>query len=181
MNVIDTPIDGIKIIETAPIADSRGSFARWFCARELASVLDGRSIVQINHSQTMKVGSIRGLHFQKPPHGEVKFVRCIRGRVWDVALDLREGSKTFLKWHAVELTPENGRMLAVPERCAHGFQVLEEGSELLYLHTAFYEPASEGGVNYADPRAAIQWPLPPADLSARDAAHPMLTDSFKGL
>ena len=181
MKVIDTAIDGVKIIETTPIVDNRGSFARWFCARELAPVLDGRAIVQINHSQTMKKGSIRGLHFQKPPHDEMKFVRCIRGRVWDVALDLREGSKTFLRWHAVELTPENGRMLAVPERCAHGFQVLDEGSELLYLHTAFYEPASEGGVNYADPRVVIQWPLPPADLSVRDAAHPMLTDNFKGI
>ena len=181
MKIIGTPIDGVEIIETTPIADQRGSFARWFCAKKLEPVLKGRSIVQINHSRTAKVGSIRGMHFQKPPHGEMKFVRCIRGKVWDVALDMREGSPTFLNWHAVELTPKNGLLLAIPERCAHGFQVLEPDSELLYLHTAYYEPSSEGGVHFADPLIMIDWPLPPADVSERDSSHPPLTRSFGGI
>ena len=145
------------------------------------SVLDGRSIVQINHSKTTKKGSIRGLHFQKPPHGEMKLILCIKGRVWDVALDLRAGSRTFLQWHTEELSAENGRMLIIPEYCAHGFQVLEPESELLYLHTEFYEPSSEGGIRHDDPLVAVQWPLPVADLSERDTAHPLLTTTFKGL
>jgi dTDP-4-dehydrorhamnose 3,5-epimerase len=181
MKIIGTPIDGVEIIETTPLSDQRGSFARWFCAKELAPVLNGRSIVQINHSRTAKKGSIRGMHYQKPPHGEMKFVRCIRGKVWDVALDLREGSPSFLQWQAVELTPENGLLLAIPERCAHGFQVIEPDSELLYLHTAYYEPSAEGGVHFADPLTMIQWPLPPADVSERDSSHPPLTHSFRGI
>ncbi len=181
MRITDTRIKGLKIIDAAPVVDARGSFARWFCARELGSALGGMSILQINHSKTIKAGSVRGMHFQKPPHGEMKLVRCIKGRVWDVSLDVRAGSPTFLQWHAEELSADNAKMMVIPERCAHGFQVLEPDSELLYLHTAFYDPASEGGVRYDDPMAGIQWPLPPADLSDRDKAHPALTDGFKGV
>jgi dTDP-4-dehydrorhamnose 3,5-epimerase len=111
----------------------------------------------------------------------MKFVRCLRGRVWDVALDLREGSRTFLRWHAEELSPENTRMLVIPEGCAHGFQVLAADSELLYLHTAFYDPASEGGIRPDDPALAIPWPLAITDTSARDRGHALLESSFKGL
>ena len=181
MKVINTDREGVYIVEAAPISDNRGAFARWFCAKELEGVLDGRAILQINHSKTLKKGAIRGLHYQKSPHAEVKFVRCLRGRVWDLALDLRAGSKTFFKYHAVELTPDNNRMLVIPEGCAHGFQALEAESELLYLHTAYYEPKSEGGVHYADPMASIVWPLPPTEISARDAQHPFLTNAFKGI
>lgn len=181
MKITDTPIEGVKIVESAPLSDHRGSFARWYCEKELAPLLNGRRIVQVNHSRTVKIGSIRGMHFQKSPHAEMKFVRCIRGRVWDVALDLRAGSKTFLQWHAQELTPVNNSMYVIPEGCAHGFQALEENSELLYLHTAFYEPSFEGGVHYADERVAIKWPLPPADLSDRDKSYAPLDSAFKGL
>lgn len=181
MKIIDTKIEGVKIIETSPISDARGSFARWYCERELAPALNGRHIVQVNHSRTAKVGSIRGMHYQKAPHAEGKFVRCIKGRAFDVALDLRMSSSTFLQWEAVELTPENGRMLCVPERCAHGFQVLEPDSELLYLHTEFYVPESEGGVHYADTMAEISWPLPAGDISPRDASHPPLPHDFGGI
>jgi dTDP-4-dehydrorhamnose 3,5-epimerase len=180
MKISDTPIAGVKIVEAAPIEDNRGSFVRWYCEKELSPLLGDRHIVQINHSRTMRTGSIRGLHFQKAPHAEMKFIRCLKGRVWDVALDLRAGSPTFLKHHAVELTPASNKMFVIPEGCAHGFQVLEEGSELLYLHTAFYEPSSEGGVHYADPRVNIAWPLPPADLSERDKAYPPLDYGFGG-
>jgi len=121
------------------------------------------------------------MHFQTPPHSEMKFVRCIRGRVWDVAVDLRQGSPTFLRWHAEELSPEPAAMMVIPEGCAHGFQVLEPESELLYLHTAHYERTAEGGVRHDDPRVGIQWPLEVVDLSPRDRAHPLLEATFPGI
>ena len=140
-----------------------------------------RRIVQINHSMTRSVGAVRGMHFQHPPHAEMKMVRCLKGRVWDVAVDLRHGSPTFLQWHAVELSPENALMMLIPEGCAHGFQVLEGDAELLYLHTSFYTPESEGGVRYDDPVIGIQWPLAVCDLSLRDQQHPLVNNEFQGL
>ncbi|MGT2489673.1 dTDP-4-dehydrorhamnose 3,5-epimerase family protein [Cupriavidus basilensis] len=138
-------------------------------------------MVQANHSRTCKVGALRGLHFQSPPHAEMKLVRCIRGRVWDVVLDLRAGSPTFLQWHGEELSAANARMLVIPEGCAHGFQVLEPESELLYLHTASYAPEAEGGVRYDDPAFGIRWPSPVAEVSARDVSHPILSTGFSGI
>lgn len=181
MNLIHTPLVQLMVADTRRIGDNRGSFARQFCARELAPALGQRTIVQVNHSHTAAIGTVRGMHYQHAPHAEVKLVRCLRGRVWDVALDLRAGSPTFLQWHAEELTPENGRMMIIPEGFAHGFQVLDADSELLYLHTAFYAPASEGAVHCQDPRAAIAWPLPVTELSQRDAAHPLLSLDYSGL
>ena len=181
MKITDTKIPGVHIIETTALIDERGSFVRNFCTRDLAPVLQGRTIAQINQSKTAKVGSLRGMHFQCPPHAEIKLVRCLRGRIWDVALDLRRESPTFLQWHAEELTPGNMKMMIVPERCAHGFQVLEPDSEVLYLHTEFYQPAAEGAVHYNDPRINIKWPLAVTDLSPRDAGHAFLDDSFTGI
>ena len=181
MKIVTTPLPGLMVAETTPFADHRGAFARLFCERELAPVLAGRRIVQINHSRTVTVGAVRGLHFQHSPHAEMKLVRCLKGRVWDVAVDLRAGSPTFLSWHAEELSPGTGRMMMIPEGFAHGFQVLEAESELLYLHTAFYEPAAEGGVSATDPRLAITWPRPLQDLSRRDENHAPLADDFSGI
>ena len=181
LNIIPTALPGVQIVETTPFVDQRGAFARLFCANELAALIGERHVVQINHSRTRSVGAIRGLHYQLAPHAEMKLVRCIRGKVWDVAVDLRTGSGTRLQWHAEELSAQNGRMLVIPEGCAHGFQVLEEDSELLYLHTAFYTPASEHGARFDDPRLAIGWPLPPVDLSERDRGHPLLTAEFSGV
>jgi dTDP-4-dehydrorhamnose 3,5-epimerase len=121
------------------------------------------------------------MHLQRPPHAEMKFVRCVKGRVWDVAVDLRAGSPTFLKWHAEELSPENGLMMIIPEGCAHGFQVLEADCELLYLHTAIYTPGSEGGFSYHDSAFNIHWPLPVTDLSKRDASHQPIAPHFTGI
>src|SRR5262249_48876555 len=135
-----TELPGVSIVDSTPFKDHRGAFARLFCERELASIIGERRIVQINHSRTATRGAVRGLHYQRPPDAEMKLVRCLKGRVWDVAVDLRRGSPTFLRWHAEELSAANGRMIAIPEGCAHGFQVLEPDSELLYLHTAFYNP-----------------------------------------
>jgi dTDP-4-dehydrorhamnose 3,5-epimerase len=176
-----TPIAGLSVVETTPHTDARGSFARLFCAQELAELLGQRQIVQINHSRTTTVGSVRGMHFQHPPHAEMKLVRCLKGRVWDVAVDLRQHSPTFLHWHGQELTPTNTYMMIIPEGFAHGFQVLEAESELLYLHTAFYTPEAEGGLRYDDPRLAITWPLPVADLSRRDQSHPLINSEFQGI
>jgi dTDP-4-dehydrorhamnose 3,5-epimerase len=127
------------------------------------------------------VGAARGLHYQHGPHAEMKLVRCLKGKVWDVAADLRAGSSTFLKWHAEELSAENARMMLIPEGFAHGFQVLEEDSKLLYLHTAYYASSAEGGVRPTDPRLSIRWPLAMQDLSDRDRNHPLLTSDFTGL
>jgi dTDP-4-dehydrorhamnose 3,5-epimerase len=181
MNINATAIFGVAVVETTRHTDHRGSFARLYCERELAPVIGNRRIVQINHSCTGEVGAVRGMHFQRPPHTEMKLVRCLKGRVWDVALDLRTDSPTFLKWHAEELTLENTRMLVIPEGCAHGFQVLEPDSELLYLHTAFYTPEAEGGVRHDDPQIAINWPLAVTDISQRDTEHPLVGSDFQGI
>lgn len=180
-DIFDTPIPGMKRVQRKPIGDHRGYFERLFCTEELQSLLAGRSIVQINHSLTVQRGAVRGLHFQHPPHAELKLVSCLRGAVWDVAMDLRADSPTFLHWHAEELSADNARMLVIPEGCAHGFQVLEPESELLYLHTAFYAPEAEGGLRHDDPRLAIAWPLPVTDLSPRDQEHPLIDSHFSGL
>mgnify|MGYP003387574237 CR=1 FL=1 len=181
MKINKTAIDGVCVVETTPFIDHRGTFARFFCANELAPVLGSRKIAQINYSQTMAVGAIRGLHFQYPPHAEMKMVRCVRGRVLDVAVDLRPDSPTFLKFHAEELTPANAKMLVVPEGFAHGFQALEAGSELFYCSTAFYEKTAEDGIRHNDPAVGIQWPLPVTDMSERDLNHQLIDQSFKGI
>lgn len=181
MNILDTPISDLKIVKSVPHRDARGAFVRLFCANELRPLLGHRQIAQINHSRTRRAGAVRGMHFQNPPHAEMKMVRCLRGRVWDVAVDLRSGSPTFLRWHAQELAADDAQMLIIPEGFAHGFQVLEPDSELLYLHTAYYHPPSEGGLRHDDPRLAIAWPLPPQDLSPRDLAHPLLDADFTGV
>lgn len=181
MHISRTRIGGVAVVETTGFADPRGVFTRFYCERELSPIVGERRIVQINHSQNIAAGTVRGMHYQRAPHAEMKLVRCIKGRVWDVALDLRAGSPTFLQWHAEELSAENQRMLVIPEGCAHGFQVLEGNSELLYLSTAFYAPEAEGGVAFDEPRAGIAWPLPVVGLSPRDRSHPGLDGDFTGI
>jgi dTDP-4-dehydrorhamnose 3,5-epimerase len=181
MSVGTTRIAGVKVVQTTPFNDHRGAFQRLYCDRDLSAVVGERQVVQINHSRTAEVGALRGMHFQAAPHAEMKFVRCLRGRVWDVAVDLRAGSPTFLQWHAEELSPDNARMMVIPEGCAHGFQSLEPHSELLYLHTAHYAPSAEGGVRHDDPALGIAWPLPITDVSERDQRHPLISSDFRGL
>ena len=156
--------------------DSRGAFLNAFRSQESAfmEAWGKRPISQVNMSRTDQVGSVRGLHLQAPPHSEAKLVRCIRGRVWDVAVDLRDSSSTFGRWHAVELSPKQGNALLIPEGCAHGFQVLEASSELLYLHSGAWVPEAEGGIRWDDAKLAIDWPLPVAALSERDQLLPCL-------
>jgi dTDP-4-dehydrorhamnose 3,5-epimerase len=181
MKLVSTPIPDVYEVQTKILQDDRGSFARLFCAEELQEIHQKRTIVQINHSLTLQVGALRGLHFQYPPHAEAKWVRCLRGCVWDVTLDLRCHSPTFLNWHAVELSSEKMNAIFIPEGCAHGFQVLEPNSELLYLHTAFYAPEYEGGIHYNDPLIEIDWPLSITDVSTKDKNRPFLEKTFEGI
>ena len=181
MQITQTSIVDLFVVKTTPIKDDRGAFTRFHCDKELASIIGNRHIVQINHSCTRSTGTVRGMHYQRAPHAEMKIVRCLRGRVWDVAIDLRQGSKTFLQWYAQELSPDNALMMVIPEGCAHGFQVLEADSELLYFHTAAYNPSVEGGVRYDDPSIGITWHLPVTELSFKDRQHQYIDHSFQGL
>jgi dTDP-4-dehydrorhamnose 3,5-epimerase len=174
-SIQSTPLAGLCLLQRHPIGDERGYLERLFCFQELQSIIEQRAILQINHSLTAKAGTLRGLHFQHPPHAEMKLVSCLCGEVFDVAVDLRQGSPTFLHWHAEHLSADNHRTLAIPEGFAHGFQTLTADCELLYLHTAAYQPTAEGGLDALDPALAIHWPLPISDRSARDQAHAPIT------
>lgn len=178
---METSINGLRILQRKPIGDTRGYFERLFCNEELAELVPGASIAQINHTVTVNVGTVRGMHFQKPPHAEIKFVSCLCGEVFDVAVDLRYKSPTFLQWYAELLTADNHKTLVIPEGFAHGFQTLTDNCEMLYFHTAAYQPVAEDGLNAQDPRLGITWPLPVNNLSSRDAAHPFLDNGFKGI
>jgi dTDP-4-dehydrorhamnose 3,5-epimerase len=177
----DTPIEGVQIIQRQPIGDDRGYLERLFCNDELGSIINSRSIVQINHTMTSKVGTVRGMHYQQPPHAETKLVSCLRGEVFDVVVDLRVGSPTFLHWHGEVLSEDNHRTFCIPEGFAHGFQTLTENCELIYLHTTAYVPDAEAGLSALDPCLDIDWPLSITELSSRDQQHAMLTSDFLGL
>jgi len=181
LNVIALSLVGLMRIERQRLGDSRGYLSRLFCAEELASAGWSKPIAQINHTYTAKRGTVRGMHFQRPPHAEMKLVTCLRGEVWDVAVDLRADSPTLLRWHAEYLSAENGYALLIPEGLAHGFQTLTDDAELLYCHSVAYAPTAEGGLDPRDVRLAIAWPLPIAGFSARDEAHPPLDPGFEGL
>ena len=164
------PLAGLTLVQRQYLQDARGAFARLFCAQELAACGWSGPIAQINHSRTRTQGSVRGLHYQKAPHAEIKLVSCLRGAVWDVAVDLRADSPTFLHWHAQILSADNACALLIPQGFAHGFQALTDDVELLYCHSAAHAPAFEAGLHAQDARLAIAWPLPVAALSPRDAA-----------
>lgn len=180
-SITDLPLGGLKRVVRQRLGDSRGFLARVFCAEDLAAAGWSKPIAQINHTFTAKSGTVRGLHYQRPPHAEMKLVSCLRGEVWDVAVDLRAESPTFLRWHAERLSPENGCALLIPEGFAHGFQALSQDVELLYCHSAAYVASAEAGLNPMDPVLSIAWPLPVAELSARDAGHPVLQQDFEGV
>jgi dTDP-4-dehydrorhamnose 3,5-epimerase len=171
-----TPLAGLKVVQRNRVGDHRGFLERLFCADELAPAGWRKPIAQINLTYTRCRGTVRGMHFQRSPHMEMKLVSCVRGAVWDVAVDLRAGSPGFLHWHGEELSATNGRALLIPEGVAHGFQALTDDCELVYVHSAQYAPDAEAGVNPTDPRLAITWPLPITELSSRDKNHPMLSE-----
>lgn len=175
------PLRGLVRVQRQPMHDARGLLERMFCADELAAAGWIQPIVQINHTVTRQRGCVRGLHYQRPPHAEMKLVSCLRGEVWDVAVDLRVDSPTFLSWHGECLSPENAFALLIPPGFAHGFQALTDDVELLYLHSAPYTPGAEAGLSPLDPRLALPWPLPVGELSERDRHHALLTEAFEGV
>ena len=171
----ETEVAGCYVVELERMTDERGSFARTFAAADFAARgLDDR-VAECSTSFNAKAGTLRGMHYQAAPHGEAKLVRCTRGAIYDVALDLRPGSETYLRWAGVELSADDGRALFVPDGCAHGFQTLVDGAEILYQISVPYEPAAARGVRWDDPAFGIAWPPAPAGgrtISPRDAGYP---------
>ncbi len=181
MKIINTDINDLFILKSEPLIDNRGYFERLFCMNELKELLNDNSIVQVNHSFTKKKGAIRGMHFQMPPKAEIKIVKCLKGSVYDVAVDLRNNSSTFLKWYSEVLTPENGLMMLIPKGFAHGFQTLEKNTELLYFHTEFYNKEFESGIRFNDLALKINWKLSVSEISDRDKSFKIIENSFAGL
>ena len=176
MQFEDTSVAGAYVIRPQLRQDSRGHFARLWCQQELAERGLVNKIVQINTGYSPRAGTLRGLHWQIPPHAEVKIARCTRGAVFDVAVDLRPASPTFRRWTGLVLTPDNGLMLYVPEGCAHGYLTLEADSELMYFTSHPYDAASARGVRYDDAAFNIGWPSEVLIISAGDAAWPAFAD-----
>jgi dTDP-4-dehydrorhamnose 3,5-epimerase len=174
MRFTKTGIAGAMVIDPSPHQDDRGRFMRTWCAQEFSK--HGIDFVPVQESMGFSVhkGTVRGMHFQTKPAVEAKLVRCTRGAIFDVVLDLRPGSSSYAKWHAVELNPEKGRMLYLPEGCAHGYQTLEEGTEMCYMTSAFYTPDAVGGARFDDPVFDIQWPLTPTAISEQDRNWPLV-------
>jgi dTDP-4-dehydrorhamnose 3,5-epimerase len=176
MRFEETRLSGAFIVELERRVDSRGFFARAFCRREFEEHGLNPTVVQANVGRSTWKGTVRGMHFQFPPHAEAKLIRATQGTILDVGVDLRPESPTFLQHVAVELTAEDGRALYLPERFAHGYQTLVDGTEMLYFTSAPYAPAGEGGLCPLDPSLGIAWPLPVTEISAKDAEARRLDD-----
>lgn len=175
-----TPIEGLHVLQRQPLGDTRGYLERMFCSEELEPIIGQRRIIQVNHTLTEKAGTVRGMHFQYPPYAEMKLVSCLRGKIFDVALDLRKGSSTFLHWHAEFLTETGHKTFVIPEGFAHGFQTLTDDCEILYLHTSEHNPAAEAGLDALDPGLAITWPMPITERSKRDQESTLISSEFSG-
>lgn len=177
-----TPIADLFVVETTPVQDTRGEFSRIYCDAEFAQVRAGLHWSQINISRTYRRGAVRGMHFQYPPASEAKLIRCIRGRVFDVAVDIRANSPTFLQWYGLELSEEKPAQHFIPEGFAHGFQALTDDVQLLYLHNTLWDRKMEGGLRPDDPLLAIRWPIEITQVSEKDRSHPLLADhEFAGV
>ena len=172
---------GLNLIQREKKEDSRGDFSRLFCDEELSITGWESSIKQINLTNTISLGTIRGLHYQNQPSSEMKIVTCLKGAIWDVAVDLRSESDTFLEWHSEILSEENQRSLSIPKGFAHGFQSLTPNVDVLYFHSESYDAHSEAGIRYNDPAVGIEWPMQVATISERDLSHPLLNEHFKGV
>lgn len=179
--VEDTPLAGVKLVRRHQLADDRGALSRLFCSDELQAAGWTGPVAQINHTITHQRGTLRGMHYQVPPDAECKLVTCIRGAVWDVALDLRAGSSTLLQWHAALLSADNLAAMLLPEGVAHGFQAMTDDVELIYCHSRAHAQESERGVNPMDRRVAIRWPLAVGVMSERDRSFAPLDSLFAGV
>ena len=179
---VSTSLADLYVVKRNFVRDNRGFFSRFFCAKEFLRVGFSHSIAQMNHTMTEKKGTVRGFHYQKFPYTETKIVSCVKGRILDVAVDIRQNSPTFLQWYSVELSEDNNKSLYIPDGFAHGFQTLEDDCELLYIHSEFYNPDAEGAINILDPEISMEWPLNIAQISERDGSHPMINiNIFKGV
>lgn len=177
----DTPLQGLKVVQRSRASDKRGYISRLFCANQFSEIGWTKPILQINHTYTQYKGTVRGMHFQTKPFIEMKIVTCLRGEIWDVAVDIRANSPTFLKWYAVNLSEQNGRSFIIPEGFAHGFQALTDDVELIYFHTERYVPEAEGGLHPSDPYLNIPWPNEISHLSIKDSSHPLIAAEYHGI
>jgi dTDP-4-dehydrorhamnose 3,5-epimerase len=175
-NIIETPLAGLVRLDRVRMGDQRGWLERMFCAEELNGAGWTTGIAQINRTLTLNRGTLRGMHFQNAPHEEAKLVSCLAGEVFDVAIDVRRSSPTYLHWHGEILSADNARSLLIPEGFAHGFQTLSDTVEMLYFHSVPYAPASEDGLRPDDPTLAIAWPLAISEMSERDRSHKLLSE-----
>ncbi len=176
-----TPLKGAYTIELERRGDDRGFFARLFCVREFSQAGLAPTFVQVNNSLSAKKGTLRGMHYQLPNHAEVKVVRCVRGALWDVILDLRPDSESFGRWFGAELSAENRTMMYVPKGFAHAILTLTDDTEAIYLVDEFYGPTEERGIRWNDPRFSIAWPIEPSEVSPKDASWPDFDLSFHGV
>lgn len=181
MKFTESPLEGSYIIEPEPFIDGRGLFYRMFCKKEFEQIGFKKEIVQINHSLTRQVGAIRGMHYQIPPVSEIKIIRCIKGAVYDVIIDIRTHSPTFRMWYGIEISKKNMKMVFIPEGFAHGFQVIDGPAELIYHHTEFYSPSHERGLRFDDPLLAINWPLNVTVVSEKDRNYSLINNNFIGV
>jgi len=181
MKIIDTKINDLYIFHPEPIKDNRGFFSEVFTQRELDSIGHTKPILQVNHTRNVDSGTLRGMHFQHPPEAEVKIIKCIKGAIFDVAVDIRKDSPTLLQWHGEILSEENMTMLYIPEGFAHGFQTLEPNTEVIYFTTNYYSPEHIGGIRYNDSKLGIKWPVEITELSERDKTNSLIDDDFMGV
>jgi dTDP-4-dehydrorhamnose 3,5-epimerase len=180
MQFAGTSVAGAMVIDPSPHGDARGRFMRAWCVREFAEHGIDFEPVQANLGFSTKQGTVRGMHFQDSSASEAKLVRCTRGTIFDVVLDLRPDSISYGKWHGVELSSDNGRMLFLPEGCAHGYQTLEAGTEMHYMTSAFYAPSAVRGVRFDDPAFGITWPLAVTEMSEQDRDWPLSERPSRG-
>ena len=176
LKFFELPLKGSYTIDLEKLEDERGFFARYWCQNEISKIGLDTNVVQINNSVNKTKGTIRGLHFQRPPKAETKIIRCIKGSIWDVIVDLRFESPTYGKWYSYELNEDNRTMMYVPKGFAHGFQTLVDDVEILYMHSEFYSKNYEAGLFYNDEDLAINWPLPVTQITSRDKSHPVFLD-----
>ncbi len=177
----ETILKGCFTIEVKAFGDERGLFARTYCKNEFAQIGFDKEFVQFNHSYNRFKGTLRGMHFQNAPYCEAKLIRCVQGAVLDVAVDIREGSPTFMQHINVELSAENMKSILIPEGVAHGFQTLEDNSSLIYHHSAFYTAGADNGLRYDDPALNINWPLTVTQVSEKDKQYKLIDNNFKGI
>ena len=179
--VKETKLQGLYLITPISKEDNRGHFERLFCVKEFKELGLDKPIININHSFSKKKGTVRGLHFQYPPFQEVKLIICLKGSIYDIAVDIRANSCTFLQWQAEILDGDSRKIFMIPEGFAHGFQTLEDNVELLYIHTNFYNKEKESGLNHNDPILNINWPLKVTKISDKDKNYKFITTNFKGV